>query len=77
MNRLRSLLVVFCIIFSTTIFAQLGTSSPYSHFGLGDLQGNVLPEYNALGGGVTAISSQNSVNYTNPDRKSTRLNSSH
>ncbi len=66
MNRLRSLLVVFCIIFSTTIFAQLGTSSPYSHFGLGDLQGNVLPEYNALGGGVTAISSQNSVNYTNP-----------
>ena len=66
MNRLKSLAVVFCIIFSTTAFAQLGTSSPYSGFGLGDLQGNVFPEYNALGGGVTAISSENSVNLSNP-----------
>ena len=66
MNRLKSLVAVFCIIFSTTAFAQLGTSSPYSRFGLGDLQGNVFPEYNALGGGVTAISSENSVNPSNP-----------
>ena len=66
MNRLKSLVVVFCIIFSTTMFAQLATNSPYSHFGLGDLQGNVFPEYNALGGGVTAIGSPNSINYTNP-----------
>ena len=66
MNRLKSLAVVFCIIFSTTAIAQLGTSSPYSRFGLGDLQGNVFPEYNALGGGVTAISSKNSVNPSNP-----------
>ena len=66
MNRLKSLVAVFCIIFSTTAFAQLGTSSPYSRFGLGDLQGNVFPEYNALGGGVTAISSGNSVNPSNP-----------
>jgi hypothetical protein len=66
MNRLRSLAVVFCIIFSTTAFAQLGTSSPYSRFGLGDLQKNVFPAYSALGGGVTAISSENSVNPSNP-----------
>ena len=66
MNRLKSLAVVFCIIFSTTAFAQLGTSSPYSRFGLGDLQENAFPEYNALGGGVTAISSENSVNPSNP-----------
>ena len=66
MNRLRSLTVVFCIIFSTTAIAQLGTSSPYSRFGLGDLQGNVFPEYDALGDGVTAISSGNSVNPSNP-----------
>ena len=66
MNRLKSLAVVFCIIFSSSAFAQLGTSSPYSRFGLGDLQGNVFPEYNALGGGVTAISSENSVNPSNP-----------
>ena len=66
MNKLKSLIAVFCIVFSTTSFAQLGTSSPYSFFGLGDLQGNVFPEYNALGGGVTAISSKNSVNPSNP-----------
>lgn len=66
MNRLKILAVVFCIIFSSSAFAQLGTSSPYSRFGLGDLQGNVFSEYNALGGGVTAISSENSVNPSNP-----------
>ena len=66
MNRLKSLAVVLCIIFSTTAFAQSLTNSPYSLFGLGDLQGNVFPEYNALGGGVTAISSEKSVNPFNP-----------
>ena len=66
MNRLKSLAVVFCIIFSTTAFAQLGTSSPYSRFGLGDLQGNMFPEYNALGGGVTALNNAYSINPYNP-----------
>jgi len=66
MNRLKSLAVVFCIIFSTTALAQLGTSSPYSRFGLGDLQGNVFPEYNALGGGVTALNNTYSINPYNP-----------
>jgi hypothetical protein len=66
MNKLKSLVAVFCIVFSITASAQLGTSSPYSRFGLGDLQGNVFPEYNALGGGVTALSSSNSVNPSNP-----------
>ena len=66
MNRLKSLAVVFCIIFSTPAFAQLGTSSPYSRFGLGDLQGNMFPEYNALGGGVTALNNAYSINPYNP-----------
>ena len=66
MNKLKSLVAVFCIVFSITASAQLGTSSPYSRFGLGDLQGNVFPEYNALGGGATALSSSNSVNPSNP-----------
>jgi len=39
MNRLKSVTLLFCIIFSASAFAQLGTSSPYSRFGLGDLQG--------------------------------------
>ncbi|MDG1348501.1 MAG: hypothetical protein P8P67_02190 [Flavobacteriales bacterium] len=66
MNKLKSLVSVFCIVFSITATAQLGTSSPYSRFGLGDLQGNVFPEYNALGGGVTALGNSNSVNPSNP-----------
>ena len=43
MNKLKTLAVVFCIIFSSSTFAQLGTSSPYSRFGLGGLQKNVFP----------------------------------
>ena len=66
MNKLKSLVAVLCIVFSITASAQLGTSSPYSRFGLGDLQGNVFPEYNALGGGVTALGSSNTVNPSNP-----------
>jgi len=66
MNRLKKLVVVLFVFCGLSAFAQLGTSSPYSRFGLGDLQGNVFPVYNALGGGVTALSSSNSVNPSNP-----------
>ena len=66
MNKLKKLVVVLFVFCGLSAFAQLGTSSPYSRFGLGDLQGNTFPEYNALGGGVTALSSSNSVNPSNP-----------
>ena len=66
MNKLKKLVVVLFVFSGLSAFAQLGTSSPYSRFGLGDLQGNTFPEYNALGGGVTALSSSNSVNPSNP-----------
>ena len=66
MNRLKKLVLVLFVFFGLSAFAQLGTSSPYSRFGLGDLQGNAFPVYNALGGGVTALSSSNSVNPSNP-----------
>ncbi len=66
MNKLKTVVVVFFVLIGMSAFAQLGTTSPYSRFGLGDLQGNVFPEYNALGGGVTALSSANSVNPSNP-----------
>jgi len=66
MNRLKKLVVVLFVFCGLSAFAQLGTSSPYSHFGLGDLQGNIFPVYNALGGGVTALSSSNCVNPSNP-----------
>ena len=66
MNKLKKLLVALFVFCGLSAFAQLGTSSPYSRFGLGDLQGNAFPVYNALGGGVAALSSSNSVNPSNP-----------
>ena len=66
MNKLKKIIVVLFVFSGLSAFAQLGTSSPYSRFGLGDLQGNAFPVYNALGGGVTALSSSNSVNPSNP-----------
>ena len=66
MNKLKKIIVVLFVFSGLSAFAQLGTSSPYSRFGLGDLQGNSFPVYNALGSGVTALSSSNSVNPSNP-----------
>ncbi|CAI8367337.1 MAG: Uncharacterised protein [Cryomorphaceae bacterium] len=66
MNKLKKLALVIFVFCGLSAVAQLGTSSPYSRFGLGDLQGNIFPVYNALGGGVTALSSTTSVNSSNP-----------
>ena len=66
MNKLKKLALVIFVFCGLSAVAQLGTSSPYSRFGLGDLQGNIFPVYNALGGGVTAFSSTSSVNSSNP-----------
>ena len=66
MNKLKKLALVIFVFCGLSAVAQLGTSSPYSRFGLGDLQENIFPVYNALGGGVTALSSTTSVNSLNP-----------
>ena len=50
----------------TTASAQLVTSSPYSRFGLGDLQSSVIAEYSALGGGATALNQPEIINPYNP-----------
>ncbi len=66
MNKLKNLLIALFFLYSLSAFAQLGTSSPYSRFGLGELQVNSFPLHNSLGGGVTAFSSNNSINHSNP-----------
>ena len=66
MNKLKKLVLVLFVFYGFSAFAQLGTSSPYSRFGLGDLQGDAFPVFNSLGGGVTALSNSNSVNPSNP-----------
>jgi len=65
MNKFLSITVVL-LGFVSHIEAQIATSSPYSRFGLGELQHSIFPEYNAFGGTSTAISNSNSVNPTNP-----------
>jgi len=66
MIKLKKLATILFILCGLSAFAQLGTSSPYSRFGLGDLQGNVFPVHSALGGGVTALNSSYYVNPSNP-----------
>lgn len=61
------LFVLFLCIFSvTTASSQISTSSPYSRFGLGDLNYGLLPEFNSLAGAVVAYSNPFSVNPSNP-----------
>ena len=46
----RILFIFFFYLFSITIVtAQISTTSPYSRFGLGDINYGSLPEFNSLG----------------------------
>ena len=65
MNRFLSLVICLIGIINYTE-AQISTSSPYSRFGLGELQQSIFPEFNAYGGASTALSNSKSVNPNNP-----------
>ena len=65
MYRILSIVVVI-FGFLGHLGAQIATPSPYSRFGLGELQQNVFPAFNALGGASTALSNSISVNPNNP-----------
>ena len=65
MNKILSIVVVV-LGFAYQLDAQIATSSPYSRFGLGELQQDVSPESSALGGFHTALSHSKSINSKNP-----------
>tara|TARA_B100001250_G_C19765966_1_gene774762 strand:- start:295 stop:1560 length:1266 start_codon:yes stop_codon:yes gene_type:complete len=65
MNKLLSILVLIFGLLNH-IDAQIATSSPYSRFGLGDLQQSVFPEFNAFGGASAALSDSKTLNPNNP-----------
>ena len=65
MNKIVGITVVI-FGFISQLDAQISTSSPYSRFGLGELQQNIFPEFNAFGGASTALSNPKSVNPSNP-----------
>tara|TARA_B100002052_G_scaffold43020_1_gene35532 strand:- start:143987 stop:145249 length:1263 start_codon:yes stop_codon:yes gene_type:complete len=63
----RILFIFFFSLFSITIVtAQISTTSPYSRFGLGDINYGSLPEFNSFGGAVVAHSNPFTVNPFNP-----------
>jgi len=65
MCRILNIVVLVCsLVFQ--LDAQIATNSPYSRFGLGELQQNVFPHFNALGGAYTAFNSANIINIYNP-----------
>src|ERR1700758_1065222 len=67
---LKCLLVIFPALLSSFAYAQTLSSSPYSRYGLGELQGTGLAQNYAMGGAGYAwrndTISPNSINITNP-----------
>jgi hypothetical protein len=66
----RSLFIIACLTCSFTVFAQTTTNSPYSQYGLGNLQESILPQYRAMGGitaGMRNVGSvYDNINLANP-----------
>lgn len=68
-NRTKSLLILLALFTAFTASAQSTSSSPYSKFGLGDLQQQSLPQNMAMGGiaaGVRGMGSYSNINMLNP-----------
>ena len=66
---LRNIFILSCLFSSFNALSQSTTSSPYSQFGLGYLNGSQLPQNKAMGGisaGIRKPSSYNNVNLANP-----------
>ena len=66
MQKNKHFFILIFLFIGANISAQNQLNSPYSRFGIGDLQSNVLSEYAAMGG--TSIASNNAkiVNPYNP-----------
>jgi len=58
--------ILFLLLVVSKSFAQIGSTSPYSIFLLGEQHGNVISKYAAMGGGSTALNSTNTINPFNP-----------
>ena len=68
-NRTKSLLILLFIFSAFAASAQSTSSSPYSKFGLGDLQQQSLPQNMGMGGiatGVRTLGAYNNINMLNP-----------
>ena len=60
------LFLLFLFFYEGSVNAQNQTNSPYSRFGVGDLQSNILSEYAAMGGTSIGSYNPNIINPYNP-----------
>lgn len=70
---IKKLFISFSLVLSAQAFAQQGTASPYSFYGVGDLTYNGTNEYKAMGG-TSVFSDSIHLNLKNPATLS-KLNS--
>lgn len=64
--RIRTCLVLILLVFAKFAFSQANINSPYSRFGVGDLQQTYFGQSSALGGAATGMREYNSINFFNP-----------
>ena len=62
----RVIRIFFLLLIVTNSYAQIGSTSPYSIFLLGEQHGNVISQYAAMGGGSTSLNSMKTINPFNP-----------
>ncbi len=62
---IKKLFISFSLVLSAQAFAQQGTASPYSFYGVGDLSYNGTNEYKAMGG-TSVFSDSIHLNLKNP-----------
>lgn len=62
---IKKLIVSICLLFSLVSFAQEGTSSPYSFYGIGDVRFRGSIENRSMGG-MSAVSDSIHLNVLNP-----------
>ncbi len=65
-NNKIYLFLLFLFFYGGSVIAQNQTNSPYSRFGIGDLQSNILSEYAAMGGTSIGSYNPNIINPYNP-----------
>ena len=66
MLKNKSYWTILLVLVSVSSFGQLGTSSPYSFAGLGELKQNGFTQHAATGGASIAQQSENSFTPNNP-----------
>ncbi|WP_233164642.1 outer membrane protein transport protein [Pedobacter sp. ASV28] len=68
-HKLRYIYLAFLLLIGSAAVAQITVQSPYSKFGIGNIQGSLLPQLRSMGGisaGVFKTSYINNINMQNP-----------